>query len=150
MIFDIVESIEFNIKFITAEYLSSIKKYLDPDIFSFCLTDNDFNKLIMHICYLNNIKLLKFLLPFRTNKKIKLNVISLNYACENNNLQMVKLLLSYNKFIITNDSPLIKACKNSNLKLLKLLLQNYIPINKNLYKFSTDIHIIKFLLELKE
>lgn len=173
MIFDIIETLEFDIKFITSKYLSIIKKYLNPN-FSFYLTNNDFNKLLMHICYLDNITLLNFLLLFKTNKKIKLNVESLNYACENNNLQMVKLLLLNNSSInndsinyackhnnlqmvklllsyynIKNDSSLIIACKNSNLKLLKILLQNYtLPKNKLQNYYTKDTHISKFLLEL--
>ncbi len=74
----------------------------------------------------------------------------LKWACQNNNLNIVQLLLNNYPNIKINEWSIYWACKNNNENIVQLLTQtfkNKLPVNYRQIRFCNNIKIINLLTE---
>ena len=99
----------------------------------------------------NSVEMIEILLKYNANVNVtsKTNETALYFACWNNNVSMVKILLSSknnaNPNIIdteNNVSCIWRACYHGNLEIIRLLLNNS-NSNSNSIKFDWDLLINK-------
>ncbi len=159
MNFDIVESLEENIKIYQTSKMILLKSYLK-------ITINTKTKYLDNLnCWFVDEYYIKYLLDFKKEKfvddivkvfkeKLPVDEGTIFIACRRNNLKMVKMLFS----IFKNKLPICFmaihiACYNNNTEIVKELIKNYgkdLPIDiKTIYWAckNGNIEIVKELIK---
>lgn len=111
------------------------------------------NEVFYNACITNKINVVKWYCKYGVSESMIIN--GLKYACENNNLIVLKYLSSLSNNIFHNNiiDLIISTCKNNNYMVLKWLLfyKPYIdPLNKKILLFTIckncSVRILKLIM----
>lgn len=171
------ESVLFDFAIKNLPYLASesnnimvLKYVLNSKILGeFTNYNKEIDKIFCTNCALGNIKILEYLLnskDIKENVKIYNNPNALIVACENNQLETVKYLLSSTTLIEHSnihsrfEAPLINSCEKGHLEIIKYLISEDLNDKANIYYGNGEVFlkacekghlkILEFLLNIPE